>query len=365
LDPGHKRGDGDRVSIRLPAERQRQEQIANRLDPKLLEPFSVGVADVGQARDQPVKRARKGQYAQGVIPPPPTSDGEPERATGRSGRLRTTIIAAAVIVIVLIGIIGYAVTGLSYAQTRVGNADKTLNTVVSHQNSLNTTFTDLNSKFNSLSSSQTLDPLQARKLFDQFVTNEKAVGVSDDQDEASLAAAKAGLNDQSWLTLIARANLDREATRIDHARKALSIARTAAAGYVQDGQFFQSYFNAEIDVDMFTAQVATVDLAAAKTTLTSMKAHIDTGLQLSSAPGLPGELHSLMLDLGTLVTDFGKLLDAALAGDDASVNNAYSSVEADATKLGTYNVDKIMSEIAAYYKPMFDAINSEMAKAAA
>jgi hypothetical protein len=40
-------------------------------------------------------------------------------------------------------------------------------------------------------------------------------------------------------------------------------------------------------------------------------------------------------------------------------------VQADANKLGTYSIDKIMAEIAAYYKPMFDAISSEMARAAA
>ncbi len=276
-----------------------------------------------------------------------------------------TIVAAVIIVIVVIGIIGYAVTGLAYAQTRVGSADKTLSSVISHQNSLNTTFTNLNSKFNSLSSSATFDPLQARQLFDQFVASEKAAGVTDDQDQATLASTKASLSEQSWLTVVARPSLDKEATRIDHAQKALAIAKTTTADYVQDGQFFQVYFDVQIDLEMFSTQIATADLAGAGTTLTTMKGHVDTGLKLSSAPGLPPDLHALMVDLGTLVTDFGKLLTAAAANDDTAITNADNSVQADANKLLTYKFDTILAQVGAYYKPMFDSIDAEMAKAAA
>jgi hypothetical protein len=304
------------------------------------------------------------KYAQRVIAPTPAAP-EPERKSGLSRRLRLTIIAIVIIVIVAIGIIGYAVTGLAYAQTRVGNADKTLNTVVSHQNSLNTTVTDLNTKFNALSSSTTFDPQQARTLFAQFASSETASAVTDDQDDSSLAASRATLSQQEWLTTFARGSLDNEAAKIDHARKALSIAKTTAAGYAQVGQFFQTYYGAQVDFELVSTQVASADLAGANTTLATMKTDVDKGLQLSTSPGLPSELHALMVDLGTLVVDFGKLLAAAATNDYTAITNAGNSVQADANKLGTYNVDKMMAEIAAHYKPMFDTINSEMAKAAA
>jgi hypothetical protein len=279
--------------------------------------------------------------------------------------MRTAIIAIAIIVIVLIGIIGYAVTGLAYAQTRVVDANKALDTVISHQNNLNNTFADLNGKFNSLSSSTPVDPTQARTLFEQFVASEKAAGVTDDQDAKSLAKTETRLRERSWLTLVTGTSLDSEAAKIDHAQKALVIGKTAAAGYVQAGQFFQTYFDVQIDGQMFNAQVATADLTAAATTLTTMKGHVATGLTESSAPGLPAELHTLMADLGTLVTDLGKLLDGVATNDIGVIVSANTSVQADAGKLATYHLDTIMSEIAAYYKPMFDAINSEMAKATA
>lgn len=279
--------------------------------------------------------------------------------------LRTTIIAVVIIVIVLAGIIGYAVTGLAYAQTKVGNANRTLSTVISHQNSLTATFTGLNAKFNTLSSSSSPDPRQERALFDQFVANEKAAGTTDDQDDKSLVSARASLGEQQWLTVAARGNLDKEATKIDHARKALSIGKTAAAGYVRDGQFFQAYFDAAIDLEMLSSQVVNADLSGATTTLTTMKTHVDKALQLSSAPGLPAELHALMVDFGTFVTDFGKLLAGVAAGDDSAITSAENGVQTDAAKLGTYNMDTILAEIGAYYKPMFDTVDSEMAQAAA
>jgi hypothetical protein len=298
-------------------------------------------------------------------PPPPTPAAEPERGSGMSEGLRTTIIAVVIIVIVLAGIIGYAVTGLAYAQTKVGNANRTLSTVISHQNSLTATFTGLNAKFNTLSSSSSPDPRQERALFDQFVANEKAAGTTDDQDDKSLVSARASLGEQQWLTVAARGNLDKEATKIDHARKALSIGKTAAAGYVRDGQFFQAYFDAAIDLEMLSSQVVNADLSGATTTLTTMKTHVDKALQLSSAPGLPAELHALMVDFGTFVTDFGKLLAGVAAGDDSAITSAENGVQTDAAKLGTYNMDTILAEIGAYYKPMFDTVDSEMAQAAA
>jgi hypothetical protein len=202
-------------------------------------------------------------------------------------------------------------------------------------------------------------------LFQQFAAGETAAGVTDDQDDALLALARATLSQQEWLTIVARSSLDKEAAKIDHARKALSIAKTAAAGYAQVGQFFQTYYGVQVDFELVSTQVASADLAGASTTLATMKTDVDKGLQLSSSPGLPSELHTLMVDLGTLVTDFGKLLTAAAANDDTAITNAEKAVQADADKLGTYNVDKIMADIAAYYKPMFDTISLEMDKAAA
>ena len=150
-----------------------------------------------------------------------------------------------------------------------------------------------------------------------------------------------------------------------NARTALSQAKIVASDYVLDGQFLQAFLDAAADLDTLGAQSATADLSGAKTTLTNMKTHTDKGLQLSTAPGLPAELHSLMVDFESLITDFGKLLDAAAAADDAAITSAETSVQADADKISKYNFNQIGAEIDTFYKPMVDTFNAEMAKATA
>ncbi len=270
-----------------------------------------------------------------------------------------------ILAIVMIGIIGYAVAGFAYASNRIAMGDKSVNTVISHQNSLNTTFKDIDTKFSSLNSNSAFDPVQAKALMSQFVASAQAAGVTVDADDNSLVTARSSLDDQHWLTLLSRGNLDKERARIDHVRTALADAKTISADYVQDGLFLQAFIDAATDLDTFGTQAGNADLAGARTTLTTMKTHVDKALQLSSAPGLPTELHSLMVDFETLVTDFGKLLDAAATGNVAAINSSEKAAEADATKISGYNFDTIGTQIDAFYKPLIDGFNSEMAKATA
>lgn len=279
--------------------------------------------------------------------------------------MRSALVAVVVVIIVLVGIIGYAVVGLAYTSTRVATADRSLNTVVSHQNTLNSTFKDINKQFNGLSSNSTFNPTQSRTAIDKFVLNAIAAGTMVDKDDASLVSARASLEAQKWLTALNRSGLDREAARIDHARKALLNAKSVAADYVKDGEFFQAFLDSLLDLDGVLTQSSNGDIAGAKAGLPKLKTDVDNGLQLSMAPGLPNEVHSLMLDFVTLVVDFGKLLDAVAANDNAKIVTAGRAVEADGTKIGSYDFAKIGTDIDAYYKPRLDTFNSEMAKATA
>lgn len=270
-----------------------------------------------------------------------------------------------IVVIVLIGIIGYAVTGLTYAATRISNADRTLNTVVSHQNDLNATFKEIDTKFSALSISTAFAPQQARGVVDQFVSSSQAAGKTVEDDDAALVTASAHLDEQQWLTMFSRGNLDKESKRIGHARKALASARTVAADYVLDGQFMQAFLDTVIDLDLLGKASANGDLATAKAILATLKTHVDAALQLSTAPGLPPEMHDLMVDFQKLVADFNKLIAAAEANDAAGLGTYEKALNDDANKLSSYNFDRMSSGIAAFYKPLIDAYNLEMTAATA
>lgn len=297
--------------------------------------------------------------------PAPAARGTPAPVLHARSPRRGTVTAIAVFAVIVIGILGYGVAGTVFAASRISNADRALNTVISHQNQLNTTFRLIDTQSATLKSGGNFNVTQAQALIDQFVASSEAAGKTIDQDDASLAGTSRGLNDQRWLTAFSRNSLDHESARIGHARKALTYAKTVAGDYVLDGHFWQALYKALGDLDQLGTQNAAGDVSGAKATVATMKAHVDGALQLSGAPGLPTEMHSLMVDFQSLTVDFGKLLDADLANDDAAIQSAEQAVQADGTKISGYDFDKIGTEINDFYKPYVDGFNSEMAKATA
>ena len=274
-------------------------------------------------------------------------------------------IEIAVIVILILGLIGYAGAGLVYSRSRVTNAEHTLNTVVSHQNSLNATFNDLNTQLSALNGTSTFNSQQAIALVDKSVANSELATQTINQDDASLSTAAGDLARNPWLTLVGRSSLNRESTRLAHARKALAAARTVSADEVLDGRFWHALYTALADLANLNSQSGAGDFNGAQSTLSTMKSDVDQAARLSTSPGLPSALHNLMVDFQTFVTDYGKQLDAQLAGDDAGVATYQGTLQADLTRIGGYNIDQIGTEIDAFYKPLINRFNSEIAAATA
>jgi len=305
-----------------------------------------------------------------VITPPPDTPTPaladvPAHTSGLTGRLRTTLVVIVLVVVLIIGIFGYAVAGSAYATARVTGTDRTLNTVISHQNTLNTTFKNIDSEFSALSGSTSFNSAQAQSVADEFVASATKAHATVDQDDASLAAAATSLHDRRWLTAFSQSLIDKEAGRIGHARKALADARTISGDYILDGRFLQAFLAAAGDLDALATETSNSDLSAASTTLATMKRDVDKALQLSTGPGLPPDLRSLMNDFETLVADFGKLITAAQANDDPAINTAATTIQSDADKISAYNYDKISADIDTYYQPLVADFNSQMAAATA
>jgi hypothetical protein len=272
-------------------------------------------------------------------------------------------IEIAVLGILIIGVILYAGTGIVYASALSSSAERTLNTVVSHQNSLNTSFNEIDSEVSALGGSGTFNPQQAVGLVDRSVMSSQVAASTIKQDDSSLASVQGQLDSSRWLTLVGHTTVDREAVRVGHARNALAAARMIAADQVLDGRFWHALYTALGELDTLNNQSGSGDFTSAKSTLGKMQTDVAEAVQESTAPGLPPDLHSLMVDLQTFVSDFGKQLDAQIAGDDAAVVQYQASLDADRSKLGTYDVDKIGSDIDAFYRPLIDRFNSEIAAA--
>jgi hypothetical protein len=272
-------------------------------------------------------------------------------------------VEVAVLGILIIGVILYAGAGIVYAGVLTSSTERTLGTVVSHQNSLNTSFNEIDNEVSALNGSGTFNPQQAVALVDKSVANSQIATTTINQDDHSLASAQGQLAASHWLTLVGHSSIDRETVRVQHARNALAAARTIAADQMLDGQFWHSLYTVLSELDALNNQATGGDLTSAKTTLAKLQADATLGVQQSTSPGLPSDLHSLMSDLQTFVIDFGKQLDAQIAGDDATVAQDESVIDSDRAKLGSYDVDKIGTEIDAFYKPLIDRFNSEIAAA--
>jgi len=271
----------------------------------------------------------------------------------------------AVIGTLIVCIIGYAGGGLVSTGDRVANADRTLNVVVSHQNTLNATFSDINSRLGALTANATFSPKDAVALVDRSVASSELAGKTINADDASLVEAQQALRSDRWLTMLGSNNLDREANRIAHARNALAAARTIADDKTLEGRFWRSLYGALADLAALNSQSTAGDLEAARSTLATMKAAVDQASEQSSAPPLPADLVQLTKDLRAFVSDYGKKLDAQLARDDEGAAASQASVDADLSKIATYSIDSIGTQIDDFYRPMIARFNSEIAAATA
>jgi hypothetical protein len=272
-------------------------------------------------------------------------------------------VEIAVLGVLIIGVILYAGAGIVYAGALTSSAERTLGTVVSHQNSLNTSFNEIDSEVSALNGSGTFNPQQAVTLVDKSVANSRVATTTINQDDSSLASLQGQLLASRWLTVVGHSGIDRESARVGHARNALAAARTIAGDQVLDGRFWHSLYTALSELDTLNNQASGGDLSSAKTTLGQLQTDVAQAVQQSTSPGLPSDLGSLIVDLQTFVTDYGKQLDAQIAGDDATVAQDESTIDSDRAKLGSYDVDKIGAEIDSFYRPLIERFNSEIAAA--
>ncbi len=283
----------------------------------------------------------------------------------RPPRSMVTFIAGAVIVVVIaVGVIGYAFAGVTFAASRLASIRTAYNAVVSHQNAITDEFNAFDSKVTAADLTTGAATLkQNRAAYDTLVSQSQAAQPTIAADDASLATAQAHLNDNSWLTLFSRSSLNNASLKMGHERKALATAKTLAADLILLGTFYQAFYDSLIDLDTLSTKAQATDFTGAAAATTTLKTDITKAIELTNAPGLPPEMKLFLTDFQTLAADFGKLLDAAIAGDANAANADLKAVEADITKIGLYDTDKMSTDTKAFYQPLLDTFNSEVAKA--
>lgn len=312
-------------------------------------------------------------YATPPSPPQPATDVAPARyapypvaPSPAAPRRRTPLVAIGLVVLLIVVAIGaYGVGGFLFAQGRINSATEAYNTVVDHQNKLNDFFANLDKQ--SSSSDPTTASADATKqnksLFDQLVSQSQAAQPQVNSDDAALADADSKLHENEWLTVFSRSSLDKSSTQIRDARAALGVAKTVLADYIQYGNFFSSLDSAAIDLDTLGNDASASDLAGASTAVQALKADVAKALSLDKASGLPADVDTFMHDLQTLANDFETLLNAAIARDSTAAQTAAKAVDADTTKLDSYDFATFTTAAQAFYSNLIDQYNADIDKA--
>lgn len=264
------------------------------------------------------------------------------------------------LVIVLGGL--YALVGYSIASSHTSAAQAALDSTLGHRVDFSQSIANLDDGFVAFSATA-FDPVQYKTEVDGFVSSSRAQSANMAADDKQLESAARKLGDSRWLIALSTAGLDRAATRVQHARKALAAGKTITADYLQFGQFLEVYSQVLLDVGDVGSS-STTDLSAAMTTVSSLQTHVGSALGLSNAPGIPPEVHELLVDLQTVASDFQAALSALSANDDAAYATARAKGDKDLAVLGAVQTSKVGDEVNSFYQPYFDTYRQELQLAA-
>jgi hypothetical protein len=267
------------------------------------------------------------------------------------------IAAALLLVIVLAG--GYALAGSSVASSRVSSAESALDSALSHEVDFDKSISSVTGGFGALSST-TFDSKQYQTSVSQFVQSTQTQAADIQNENARLESAAGKLGDMQWLTLFNRGSLDHASARLAHAKKALAAGKAITADFVLDGQFFQALASALVDVANFSSQTNANDSTAAISTVVLLKSDVEKALPLSTAPGLPAEVHQYMVAFDTVAVDLQVLFNAALAGNQSAYNTATTKLNTDGAALDAIAMSNVDSEVKTFYQPNVTSYHQEL-----
>jgi hypothetical protein len=258
------------------------------------------------------------------------------------------------------------VAGFTFATSRIDSSTKALNTVITNENAITAQFNSTKD-VSALDTKATGTELQSDKTaVAKVVTQSQAAQATITTDQASLVSAQGSLNDNSWLTTFSRSRLDNMSGKIGHWRNALVSAKTITGDLVQLGTFLQAYDDSLIDRDKVTTAITatTIDFTGLASALVSLKGDVAKAISLADAPGLPPDMKAFLIDLQTEGADTTKLLNDAINGADNNTLTAEGNqVDADGVKVDAHDIVKINIAVLAFYTPLVDAYNAEVAKA--
>jgi hypothetical protein len=276
-----------------------------------------------------------------------------------SRNLWVVITAVVVVAVLLVGVIAYVGAGYALASSRISDATGAINGANAHRSYVNTTFDLLDQQVSTFAAMT--DAKLAKSTAGQLVSEAQSMSAIVGGDDKAMVGARSRLNDQQWLTAMSSGRLADAAGRIDHARKALATLKSAGGDYVLLGQFFETYYQAQIDLGTLLTDDKNGDFVGESSADAAMQADVAKAQQLTTtAPGLPSEYHDLLIPMLAFAVDVAKLLNAHTK---AAVDAAAKSLTADVAAMNAVDLTSTSAKIKSYYQQYRDVFNAEMDRA--
>lgn len=287
------------------------------------------------------------------------------RGLARAGVVRAAILLVGALA--FLSVFGYLSGSLIYSKILLDNADGALGAAVQDQHSLAPAIRSLKTSFVG-GDSGTLTAAQLQKNRDtvnEIVLQAGAAQMQIDSDDQSLRDAGAGLLQDQWLTVISRSSLDKEAGRLRLEYDVLADARTIMADYAQLARFTESLYDVLLDFNAIGAVSQARNLGAIEQDVTKLQADTATAISLDRSPGLPPAVDTLMRLIQAVGNDFSRLLSAGLSGSRSAISAAEAQGRSDIAKIKAFDYAAITTALTAFYSPLVDAYNADVARAAA
>jgi hypothetical protein len=286
---------------------------------------------------------------------------EPAHVDGRPRSRRRWLIIGGIALIFLV-IIGYVVGGAAAAGGPIGRADNALHAAVSHNNEMVDSFS--NDPFKGIDLKSDNPDIPAAKTAvataKQKVARWQALISS---DRTALQHVRPDLN-SSLLTLPERGTLDRQRQRVEAALSALSSAQKAIDLNSKELAFIDPFLDAVAGFVAIGKAGTAQDITGIKAQLPGTGASIQKAIDLSQPPAIPAELGPTLKAMQQVLSDIQALVTAVEANDAAAIEKYATAVEAEGSKLSTYDSTSLEAAIKALYQPLSDAYDRDMKIAA-
>src|SRR2546425_753753 len=247
-----------------------------------------------------------------------------ERIARGASRLGVGLVVALVLLVVFVAVIPAVASG------QTSSATQTLKAAASHQDKVDTAFTQALTL-----RASPADPNAAKAQFDKLAKSFNDGLALVQSDEAALTSVDQRLTFLQWVAPSKGAGITAARHRLTGAMAGLKPADQALTAAVNEGKVIQPYNDALIDYGKIGAALAKHDLVGAGAPYPDAQQKIELAISYSHAAGLPPQIAKQVSSFGDVLLNTETLIQAIQAKDTAGIKKSTDAMNAALTAMAS------------------------------